>query len=223
MNKLHVAVNELENAVKKNADKTRLKPIFKKIEMAAKEPKTNEYRNERGENGIQALWRVFKEAGEDLKKDFQEFQAKMSVYQDAEMTQPSKSTIDILERAVEQVEDVADLRETLKATYQSGGKNIDRFKAYFEAYQMEKKEAGFPLSIRNIGEFAENLNDKQTLKNWYVLSQSLDSLESDGAIEKLDLNKISAKTAFSIVSQAWENLNQERSSNEDEEQEQRQS
>ena len=73
MNKLHVAVNELENAISKNADKTQLKPIFQKIEEEAKEPKNREHRNERGENGIQALWRVLQEVKEDLKKDFQEF------------------------------------------------------------------------------------------------------------------------------------------------------
>lgn len=226
MNKLHVAVNELENAISKNADKTQLKPIFQKIEEAAKEPKTREHKNERGENGIQALWRVLQEVKEDLKKDFQEFKAAMSGYQDAgTQKSPSTFTMDKLEQVMGQVESANDLRETLEASYQAGGKNIDNFKAYFEAFQAEKAESGFPLSIRNIGEKAYQLNDRETLKNWYVLSQSLDCLESDGVMEKLDVNKLSAKTAFSIVSQAWENLNQhqEITNGKDEEQEQHQS
>lgn len=226
MNKLHVAVNELENAISKNADKTQLKPIFQKIEEAAKEPKTREHKNERGENGIQALWRVFQEVREDLKKDFQESKVAMSGYQDAgTQKSPSTFTMDKLEQVMGQVESANDLRETLEASYQVGGKNIDNFKAYFEASQAEKAEAGFAVTIRNLDRTAQNLNDRETLKNWYGLSQSLDCLKNDGLIEKLDVDKLSAKTAFEIVSTAYKNLNQEKSSSndEDEEQEQRQS
>ena len=226
MNKLHVAVNELENAISKNADKTQLKPIFQKIEEAAKEPKTREHKNERGENGIQALWRVFQEVREDLKKDFQEFKAAMSGYQDAGTQKtPSTFTTDKLEQVMGQLESANDLRETLEASYQAGGKNINNFKAYFEAFQAEKAESGFAVTICNLDRTAQNLNDRETLKNWYGLSQSLDCLKNDGLIEKLDVDKLSAKTAFEIVSTAYKNLNQEKSSSndEDEEQEQRQS
>lgn len=225
MNKLHVAVNELENAISKNADKTQLKPIFQKIEEAAKEPKTREHKNERGENGIQALWRVLQEVKEDLKKDFQEFKAALSGYQDAgTQKSPSTFTMDKLEQVMGQVESANDLRETLEASYQAGGKNIDNFKAYFEAFQAEKAESGFAVTIRNLDRTAQNLNDRETLKNWYGLSQSLDCLKNDGLIEKLDVDKLSAKTGFSIVSQAWENLNQnqEKSSSNDEAEEQEQ-
>jgi len=226
MNKLHVAVNELENAISKNADKTQLKPIFQKIEEAAKEPKAREHKNERGENGIQALWRVFQEVREDIKKDFQEFKAAMSGYQDAgTQKSPSTFTMDKLEQVMGQVESANDLRETLEASYQAGGKNIDNFKAYFEAFQAEKAESGFAVTIRNLNKTAQNLNDRKTLKNWYGLSQAVDCLKNDGVIETLDVDKLSAKTAFEIVSTAYKNLNQEKSSSndEDEEQEQRQS
>ncbi len=204
-NPLHNAIDELEKNTKKAATKERLKANFQRVKQEAKQPQNRGALNHRGENGLQALMRIFNEIRQELKQDFKEL---IDEYQKEESPQISESTMDKMQRAIHRVENVADLAETLQEVYQYGDKPLESFSTYFEAYRDEIRNDGFPLSIRNAGEFSKNLEDKNTLRSWYTLAQSLDGLETEGFVEKLNLKDITANKAFDIVKTAYNNLSQ---------------
>lgn len=115
--------------------------------------------------------------------------------------------------------------ENLSKAYElSDGSKIQNFEDFYKAYTKDQEENGFPLNIKNLVTAEFSSEDHQTLSDFWEISKELDELKKDGLFEPEKLESMSYKTAFSIVSQAWENLNQEQESSslDEEEQEQRQ-
>ena len=116
--------------------------------------------------------------------------------------------------------------ENLSKVYElSDGSKIQNFEDFYKGYIQDQETNGFPLNIKNLVTAEFSSEDHETLSDFWNICKELDELKNDGLFNPEKLESWSYKTAFSIVSQAWGNLNQEQesSNDEDEEQEQRQS
>lgn len=104
---------------------------------------------------------------------------------------------------------IADLKEKHDLVIDKTPYLIDSFDAFYEAYKIDREVEGFPVSARDLYKQATKEADKETLKDWFTVSQSLEILEDKGIIKPQDLEGISFKGVLTILEQAWENLTQD--------------
>jgi len=86
---------------------------------------------------------------------------------------------------------------------------IDSFDAFYEAYKIDREVEGFPVAAQHLYKQATNIEDKETLCEWWSVSHSLEELENKGFIKPQDLDGITLKGALAILEQAWDNLTQD--------------
>ena len=103
---------------------------------------------------------------------------------------------------------IADLKEKHDLVIDKTPYLIDSFDTFHEAYKIDREVEGFPVSARDLYKQATKAEDKETLKDWFTVSQALETLEDKGIIKPQDLEGISFKGALAILEQAWENLTQ---------------
>lgn len=122
-----------------------------------------------------------------------------------------------LKSLFKKAEKISDLKENIDLIIHKTPYVVDSFESYYAAYKLDGDIEGFPVAARDLYSQATNAEDKETLREWFSVSQSIDSFQDKGFIKPQDLEGISFKGALGILQQALENLTQRE--DEDEEQE----
>ena len=113
-----------------------------------------------------------------------------------------------LKSILKKADKINNLKEKYDFVAGNSPRLVDSFESFYEAYKIDSETQGYPVSARNLAKQALNTEDKETLKDWFTVSQSLETLEDKGIIKPKDLESMSFKGALAILEQAWENLTQ---------------